>query len=160
MAQFRYLAVVTLFIITAIFLCCSGCQKNPPLQPSNKGDTELLVFGAPWCPPCNREIIELDKKLSEIKAATHKYKVTVMAVEGQARGSQADDAACLRWKDRLGVSNVLFTASSWEDYKKYYEQRGNIPGVVAVDFSGKQLKVFTPGTQADELMEFLLSRIN
>lgn len=159
MAQLKYLAVVALFIITALFFCCS-CQKNTQPEPQNKGDTELLLFGAPWCPPCNREIIELDKKLSEIKSATHKYKVTVMAVEGQARGSQADDAACLRWKDRLSVNNVLFTASSWDEYKKYYGQKGNIPGVVAVDFSGKQLKIFTPGTQSDELMEFLLSRIN
>lgn len=159
--QIKYLGIITIAFIATLFICCSGCGQTEAVPQISKGDTELLIFGAPWCPPCNKELRELGKKIpQEFKTAAHKYVVTVWVVEGERRGSQPDEAACLRWKDKLTSNFTFLPDTNYVQYRKYYGNRGPIPGAAAIDNTGKVLKVFKQGTPPDELVEFLHGRID
>lgn len=125
-----------------------GCDAQHAT--SSRPEAELVLFSAPWCEPCKRQIP------AAVRAADGKASVTTVYVEtGTSPSQPPTEASAAQYKEMLGIAvPVIPDVWHWKKFKQWVGKDLRVPAGVALSKDGKVLQKFNGGHLAEEVGYF------
>lgn len=115
-------------------LCWRDTQEKMVCIDDDRGAIRVLIYGAGWCGPCQREMEELVGKIKKYEGKQVRF--YNLLAEGWGQGSAPDRTFLNAWKTRF---NVPFTvAGSPNDPGLTFHRSPKYPNVAVVDENGFQ----------------------
>lgn len=145
---------ILVFLAVSFLVCSCGQDKkaqqdpvDPPKAPDGKAVT-LLVWGAPWCTNCKKDLPEVQARLKEIlgdrlKAVDFQLWVPFGATPADPPTAEVAEL----YRQKLQLEATVFV-DEWmcKTYKKHLPE-GNckLPAGIVLNSQGGVIKKFLPG---------------
>jgi len=153
--------MIRFFVLLAFMVFAISCDRtNQAVEttkqsgPGEGGYTpaKLLLFGAPWCGECKKELPEVNQLLKEHSAAFREaLTIQVLVTTGAERTDMPTQEIADELIQSLGLAGMeALPDPKWEVFKKYLGRRlvGRLPAAVIIPLGpdGGEPILLKPGT--------------
>ena len=156
-------------LYTLAFFLILGCGKNPPTakqpvtskQPQSLSPVSLIVFGAPWCKVCKKDLPKIDELLkSELTKSGSQLKGQLLVTTGSRPSQPPTEQIAKQYRDLLKISfDAGIDEWPWKKFRELVQEEEALPAAVVLYSEGKK-KVFLPGQFiAEEVATFVKDQL-
>lgn len=155
-------------VLSCLLLSLTHCGKRNIATPGvTDGDpVQLIVFGAPWCEPCEHELVDFKTMLPTALGGLASRVQVVVYVVTDINNQEPDDQEvadyAAKMKSTHGIEfKMVKDIWPYKLYRTYFDKPGPIPANVIADKTGKALKPFKAGTfKTADVVNYLVDLLN